>query len=224
MPGTGHLFARLRRLAIVVLALGYPIASHFVMLGAGDSALALAFVVGPFVVLGLAGLWRAAHRVLALAGFAVVALLGALVFVQDGLSPQWLYLGQHAGVHVALGTWFGSTLAAGRQPLISALASRLHGGLTPALAVYTRRVTVAWTAYFFGMAALSIEMFLAATFAHWSVLANLVTPVAIGTLFVGEYLLRYRLHPEFERVTMASAVRAWRTQRDALSAERRQHA
>jgi uncharacterized membrane protein len=153
-----------------------------------------------------------------------VVLLGALVFVQDGLSPQWLYLGQHAGLHVALGTWFGSTLAAGREPLISALASRVHGGLTPALGAYTRRVTIAWAAYFFAMAALSIALFLGGSFAHWSVLANLLTPVAIAALFVGEYLLRYRLHPEFERVTMASAVRAWRTQRNALAAERSQHA
>jgi len=36
-----------------------------------------------------------------------------------------------------------------------------------------------------------------------------VTPLAIVALFIGEYLLRYRLHPEFERATLAQAVRAY---------------
>ncbi len=28
-------------------------------------------------------------------------------------------------------------------------------------------------------------------------------------MFLGEYLLRYRLHPEFERATLAQAMRAY---------------
>ena len=39
--------------------------------------------------------------------------------------------------------------------------------------------------------------------------ANLLTPLAMLVMFVGEYLLRYRLHPEFERATLAQAVRAY---------------
>ena len=31
----------------------------------------------------------------------------------------------------------------------------------------------------------------------------------IGVLFVGEYLVRYRLHPEFERTRLVDAVRAF---------------
>jgi uncharacterized membrane protein len=43
----------------------------------------------------------------------------------------------------------------------------------------------------------------------WATFANLLTPVAILVMFVGEYVLRYRLHPEFERATLAQAVRAY---------------
>ena len=50
---------------------------------------------------------------------------------------------------------------------------------------------------------------LLAPFDVWAAFANLVTPLAILLLFVGEYLLRYRLHPEFERATLAQAVRAY---------------
>jgi hypothetical protein len=40
-------------------------------------------------------------------------------------------------------------------------------------------------------------------------LANLLTPLLVGALFLGEYLLRYRLHPEFERTRLVDAVRAF---------------
>ena len=59
------------------------------------------------------------------------------------------------------------------------------------------------------MAALSLALFVFAPFAAWALFANLVTPIAMLALFVGEHVLRYRLHPEFERATLAQAVRAY---------------
>ena len=53
------------------------------------------------------------------------------------------------------------------------------------------------------MAAISIGLFLFAPFDAWALFANLLTPLAMVLLFVGEFLLRYRLHPEFERATLA---------------------
>ena len=126
-----------------------------------------------------------------------------------------IYLAQHVAIHVLLAFVFGLTLQAGREPLVTALARRVHGGVTPAMAVYTRKVTVAWTGYFVAMAALSLALFPFAPFALWAVFANLLTPLAMVLMFVGEYLLRYRLHPEFERATLAQAMRAVRRSRDA---------
>ena len=45
--------------------------------------------------------------------------------------------------------------------------------------------------------------------AAWSLFSNVLTPIGVGALFIGEYLLRYRLHPEFERTRMVDAVRAF---------------
>jgi len=100
-------------------------------------------------------------------------------------------------------------LQAGREPLVTALARRVHGSLTPAMEAYSRKVTLAWTVYFVAMAALSLVLYALAPFDAWATFANLVTPLAILLMFVGEYLLRYRLHPEFERATLAQAVRAY---------------
>ena len=54
----------------------------------------------------------------------------------------------------------------------------------------------------------------------WAVFANLLTPLALVAMFVGEYLLRYRLHPEFER---ASARRRDPRLRAGAPRRRRRH-
>jgi uncharacterized membrane protein len=201
---------RARWLAGAVAAIAYAAASYTLMTRAQDSAWSLVVVLGPLVVLGAAAAWGNGHRVLAAATLLAGLLLAAYAASGRGLPARWLYLAQHAGVHLALGAWFGATLRTGAEPLVSALARRVHGTLTQAMARYTRQVTCAWTLYFFGIAAASLTLFVAGDFAHWSLLADLLTPVLTGAFFVGEYLVRYRLHPEFERVGLQQAIVAWR--------------
>ncbi len=96
-------------------------------------------------------------------------------------QPESIYVGQHVAIHVLLAFVFGLTLQAGREPLVTALARRVHGGsIAPAMAAYARKVTVAWTAYFIAMAALSLVLYASAPFALWATFANLVTPVVIA--------------------------------------------
>jgi uncharacterized membrane protein len=134
---------------------------------------------------------------------------------QSAFAPlvQGLFLAQHAGVHAALALWFGATLRRGHQPLISQLAQRLHGHLTPAMAHYTRQVTLAWVLYFAAMTLVSLGLYFGGPLHAWSLLVNAITPVATLAMFVGEYALRYRLHPEFERVGFSAAMRAYRSYR-----------
>jgi uncharacterized membrane protein len=126
---------------------------------------------------------------------------------------QRMYVLQHGAIHLALGWSFAITLRPGSTPLISALARGLHTRLgqdfTPALAHYTRLLTALWVAYFVGMVAVSALIFWLAPWPVWSVFGNLVTPLAAGALFVGEYLLRYRWHPEFARITLRAAFEAY---------------
>lgn len=201
-------------LALLLVPL-YALASHLAMVHAGTSMVTLAIVIGPWAVLAIAGLWSSGHRWSAAGATLAAALLLVPALRGQGLDPRLFYLVQHAGAHLGLGLWFGSTLCPGRQPLISALAQRLHGALDDTHARYTRHVTQVWVAYFFAMAAASVTLFLAADFQHWSFFANLVTPVSAVLLFAGEYLLRYRLHPEFERVSFADGIRAYRAHREA---------
>jgi uncharacterized membrane protein len=143
--------------------------------------------------------------------WAIAVLLGPLLTMAAAFAwraRQWHTVAGVAAAFAALGITFGITLL---QPLslIGKLASRVHA-LTPDMVRYTHKVTLAWVLYFFGMAALSVAVYALAPWSAWSLLANVLTPLAIGLLFVGEHLLRYRLHPEFERVTLMDAVHAWR--------------
>ncbi|MFT4268446.1 MAG: hypothetical protein QM586_14710, partial [Xenophilus sp.] len=124
------------------------------------------------------------------------------------LEPDLLYVIQHAGINALLCGWFGGTLRAGRLSLIGQFAQRIHP-LTPAQHAYTTALTRVWTAYFAAAALLSVAVYASLPFAAWSMFSNLITPLGCGALFVGEHLLRYRLHPEFERTRLIDAVRAF---------------
>jgi len=199
----------LRLLAAGLAGAAYLLGSHWLMTSAPASPWNAVVVVGPMLVAAGVVAWQRGQRALALVAAAATAALVVQAGRGGGVAAETLYLGQHAAVHLLLAFVFGSTLAAGREPLVSALARRVHGSLTPAMAAYSRRVTVAWTFYFVAMAVLSIVLFATAPFVAWAAFANLVTPLAIVAMFVGEYLLRYRLHPEFERTTITQAVRAY---------------
>ena len=199
----------LRLLAAGLAGAAYILVSHWLMTSAPASPWNAVVIVAPMLVAAAVVAWRRGQRALALVAAAATAALVVQAGRGGGVAAEALYLGQHVAIHLLLAFVFGSTLAAGHEPLVSALARRVHGSLTPAMAAYSRRVTVAWTVYFVAMAVLSIVLFATAPFAAWATFANLVTPLAIVAMFGGEYLLRYRLHPEFERATITQAVRAY---------------
>jgi len=61
-----------------------------------------------------------------------------------------------------------------------------------------------------------VAVHLLAPFTTWATFANLLTPLALVAMFVGEYLLRYRLHPEFERASLNDMIRAYSQARRAV--------
>ena len=199
----------MRALAVVLAGIAYVLGSYWLMANAPGAAWHAVVVVAPMLLLAAALAWQRQQRVFA----AVLALAAAVLLFQardgGGLSSASIYVAEHIAIHLLLAVVFGITLKAGRESLITALARRVHGTLTPDMEIYSRKVTVVWTAYFVAMAVLSALLFTFASFATWAAFATLATPCAMAALFVGEHLLRYRLHPEFERATLAQAVRAY---------------
>jgi uncharacterized membrane protein len=200
--------------ALALAVVAFIVLSNWLTLHAAGQPWAIAALLAPIWLVSLVAALRQRHVAGLIALCAVAALVAATV-AHGGIGDVTrLYLLEHAGIHLALCFVFARTLRGGPSAselsLIGRFAERLHGSITPPMAAYTWRVTAAWSIYFVSMALLSVAVFVFGSWVAWSLLANLVTPVAIGTLFVGEHMLRYRLHPEFERVTLLDGVRAYR--------------
>ena len=200
---------RARTVLVGLLGVAYVVGCHWLMTSAPDSRWNALLVIGP--MLALVALFAARRGQRLVAGLAALVLAGLVLqaWQGGGLAPATLYLAQHVAIHASLALLFALTLRPGQEPLVTALARRVHGVLTPAMQAYSRKVTIAWSIYFVLMAAISVGLFLAAPFAAWAVFANLLTPLALLLMFVGEFLLRYRLHPEFERATFTAAMSAY---------------
>ncbi|MGY4827458.1 hypothetical protein ACVNIS_02650 [Sphaerotilaceae bacterium SBD11-9] len=199
-----------RIVAIALAGAAYIAGSHWLMTHTEASAWNVVGVLSPMLILVAIGGLRSGHRwvgaaaLLCLAALCVQALLGVKA------SSHALYLAQHAGINFFLALAFGSTLRPGRTAIITTVALRVHGGyLPPRQLQYTRALTRAWVIFFLLIVAISLALYAWASFEAWALFANLITPIATGVMFGGEHLLRYRLHPEFERASVAEAVRAY---------------
>lgn len=210
--------APLLRLGVIGAALmGYAFVSHLLMVHAADRPWTVAALFGPLWAAVAVSGWQRRHGpTLALCAAVVAAVV--VVVARGGVDDiHLMYVLQHAGIHAALAWVFGSTLRSGSRPLITAMAQPLHRDFTPRLATYTRQLTALWAAYFVAMIAVSFTLYALAPWSWWSLFCNLVTPLAAVVLFVGEYLYRWRWHPEFERVSLPQMVQAYR-QRGAKGA------
>jgi uncharacterized membrane protein len=203
--------APLAGVAIVALLLGYAALSTWAMTHAPDRPWAVAVLFGPLVAgLAIEG-WLRRHA-LSLAASAALALLLAVVVARGGVADiSRLYVLQHACVHAALGWCFGRTLRAGSTPLITAMAERVHTVFTAPMREYTRWLTGIWAVYFVAMIALSLAIYALAPWSWWSLFCNVFTPAAAAGLFLAEHVLRRWRHPDFERVSIAQALRAFQT-------------
>jgi uncharacterized membrane protein len=199
----------LRVAAIVGIGALYVGVSHWLMTRAPASPWNMVGVLAPMLAAIALGAWRANQRWLGALSTVLLVALCAQAVIGLQLAPGLLYMAQHVGVNAMLAAGFGSTLRAGHTPLITTLARRVHRNFTPEMQVYTRKCTLAWTLSCGGIALVSVALYAFAPFDTWAFFANLVSPVTVAVMFGGEYLLRYRLHPEFERASVADAIRSY---------------
>ena len=181
---------------LIAFALGYALLAHLLTTAREPTALGALASVAPWALLGLFVTWRSAHRLLALAG---AALLVALAWRYWGLlerNTAWVYYLQHVAMFLALGAAFGASLRPGQEALCTRFARVVSGPLSPGAQAYSRRVTQAWAAFCGAMLALSSVLFFLAPLPAWSIFANLLTLPLVGAMFVAESLVRVRVCPE----------------------------
>eukprot|EP01136_Pigoraptor_vietnamica_P013640 Opistho-1_new@54876 len=200
--------SRWRLVLLLLVGVTYAGLSHWMTLFHATVPWAVVVLLGPLWIaaMGCAASWFGRW------GLAIAAALGiggfSLVFLGEAGDTNRLYVLQHIGINGALCGWFGSTLRGKGLPLITQFAQRVHP-LKGHMLSYTTHLTQVWTVYFAVVVVSSIVVYLTMPFSAWSLLANVLSPLSVALLFVGEHLVRYRLHPEFERTRLVDAVRAF---------------
>jgi hypothetical protein len=126
---------------------------------------------------------------------------------QGGALPAVLSGLLHAACYLFLLWYFGSTLAPGREAIVTRVARRVHGLLSLPMERFTRRVTVAWCVFFGAQLAVSALLFAFAPLHAWSFFVNLLNLPSLAVMFVGQFAFGAIRHPDFPR---ASPWQVWR--------------
>jgi len=110
----------------------------------------------------------------------------------------------HWSLYASLLATFALTLRRGHEPLITAMAYRLHGPLSEEMIRYTRGVTIAWSLFFAAQLLTSVSLFCLAPLTAWSVFVNLLDIPLVVTMFAAEYAVRLRVlrHPPRHSLAM----------------------
>ena len=164
-------------------------------------------VAGTWLAVSAAGLAVAARRrnTFLLSLFAVLLAIGIALW-WSGEAVNFMYL-PPVLINIALMVLFGKTLLPDATPLVARIACLWRGPLDPMVALYTRRVTIAWTIFF---AIMSLESFALALFAPlqiWSLFTNFLNYVFVLLFFVIEYRLRLHYLPDHEHLSFLAFCR-----------------
>ncbi len=203
--------ARLGKILLVLAFIAYPIVLHTFILKEEMEMWALLFVLGP--LLGLAA-WMAL-RTFGMKWWPLVALLASAVvyFIVTGDHGRIGLVAvnglSHATLNLFLLWLFGRTLLAGREPLISQISRHINGSLGPEVAVYTRRVTIAWCIFFFMQVATSASLYVFAPLAAWSFFINVLNTPLLVLMFVGEKAYRTRRYPNHPKTSIMKAIEVY---------------
>jgi uncharacterized membrane protein len=211
-----------RRRAAIALAVAASAAcalvAHAILSQGGASTPGALVALVPLTFLGITFARRLRHPTVML----LVLLPGiALAWAAWGLLRHHfadLFFVEHAGMMGLLAFIFGRTLLPGTEPLVSRFARAVHGELDEPSVRYTRSVTIAWTVFFSVIFAGSCALYLTGHVPEWSLLANIVTPLAVVLMFVVEYGVRKRALPHQERASILAGVRAFRRHLDSVQA------
>ncbi|WP_028007451.1 hypothetical protein [Solimonas flava] len=128
---------------------------------------------------------------LAWAGFAVlswaVALFGGGIYL--------LYLPPLALSGLAC-VAFWRSLGAGQVPMVTRVATAVHGTLAPPLAAHTRQVTRLWTVVLAALFVVTLLLTLSGHRQWWAWFTNAGSYAVMGLLFLAEFLYRRRRFPQ----------------------------
>jgi uncharacterized membrane protein len=175
------------------IAFCYPLVAHLAV--ARSSA---KLTIAAIALLALSALLRSLVQGRIAAWLTILPVIAACWWlVRSSMQLLPLYL-PPVLVPAFLAWVFGQTLLPGRTPLIEQLVHLLHAPddvPEDAALVYARRLTLAWTVLFVGLAATNLLLAVFAEPEQWSLFANLIAYVIVVAFFAVEYAYRRRRFP-----------------------------
>ncbi len=192
----------------VALVLAYPLLLHFFVVKNASGPIGIALALLP---LGGYALWLLRRPEQRRRNALIVLLVIALV--AGAWMGKWLdfsaaYYFEHVLFNSIFFVLFGSSLLPGREPLITRLASRVHGGLPKEIAAYTVGVTWLWTIYFGATIVISLLLYFLAPLKVWSFFANVLQIPMVVALFIGEYWYRITFIRDFPHASIFAGMQA----------------
>ena len=195
---------------LVAGVIAYQVLVYCMIVDQPDGGLGEGLMAAPPLVAAGFVLGRSRRGRVLLAMLGGIGLIGFLLWRAFGASPALFYPVPYLTVYAFLFWLFGRTLRPGRQPLITRLATQVHGELPAQIARYTRQVTWAWCVFFAVMALTSMLLFLFEPLPIWSVFNNLLNLPLVVAMYLGEYAWRLLRFPNFSHASIATVFRAFR--------------
>lgn len=203
--------AQTGKVLLVLACIAYPVMLYFFTLSGESSNLLLLLLILPLLL--VAG-WISLRTLGRGWWPLVVAVFLALVyFVASGQHERIGLVAvngvSHAVLNLFLLGFFGRTLLSGKQPLITQISRRVNGELKPEIVAYTRRVTIAWCAYFAAQVTVSLLLYLFAPLAVWSLFINVLNLPLLALMFAGEYFWRITHYPHHSHTSIKKAIEVY---------------
>ncbi len=203
--------ARLGKIFLVLLFIGYPIVLHAFILKEEVGVSQLLFVFVPLLV-------AISWMVLRLVGkvwwpLVLIFFGGAIYYIVTGNHERIGLLVvngvSHATLNLFLLWLFARTLLPGREPLVSQIARHLTGDVRPHILAYTRQVTVAWCIYFTLQVVISLLLYAYTTFTAWSFFINVLNLPLLLLMFVAEKAYRTAHFPDHPRTSIRKVIEVY---------------
>jgi uncharacterized membrane protein len=180
---------------LLALIIGYAVLSHYSASSPDLKGLGSALSIGPVLLIGMVLAWRWTRPAAAL------LICGSMCAVLYAYWPviernyEWADLAQQCGAYGLVALTFARSLLAGRVPVCTQLAQKLHAGLTAAEITYTRHATVAWLVFYALMTVAIFILFFEAPLRIWSLFVNFAAFGLIILMGVADHLIRLRVLP-----------------------------
>jgi uncharacterized membrane protein len=179
---------------LVLTLLAPPLAVHFMLVTHRGQILAGVLVAMQAALIAWVAAFPITRRMIraGACGLVFVCVLSLSRFMNGGTLVAAAV--PHAMTYLALLALFATSLGRRREAVVTMLARRSRGHLSPDVVRYTRRVTWAWCGFFVAQLVASCLLLLLAPPVVWSWFINLCNLPLIGIMFGAEYMYRRWRH------------------------------